>query len=113
MRGVLLLPLLEDPVRVELAGVIHLLDIRTRGLLHAHPSQSGNALADGGQVVEEGRGAMLLAEVLDGADLRGGWLQQLGLLGLGRLGDLGGQRHILQLGTDEGESEYFSRYVGG
>ena len=103
---VLLLVLLEHTVGVELAGIGHLLDVRAWLGGDGHPAESRDGLAHGGQVVEEGAAAALLAELLCGADLlRDGLEQRLhhvggGLLALG-CGDQDGT-HGLVGGLDHG-----------
>lgn len=50
---------------------------------HGHPAQSGDALADGRQVVEEAAAAVSFSEVLDLLDVIGDRLQQVTQLRLG------------------------------
>lgn len=66
---VLLLPLLEHTVRVELAGVVHLLDVGRGRRSHRHPAQRRNTLRYGREVVEQCRGTILLPVLLYSADL--------------------------------------------
>lgn len=97
VRLVLLFPLLQHAVGVELAGVVHLLDIgRGRGR-HGHPTQRRDALGNSRQVVEERGGAVLLAELLDGRDLLAGGREELHLFGLRRLAPCCSQLNVAEL----------------
>lgn len=67
----------EHPVGVEDRGIDHLPAIlRGRGL-HSHPAEAGNALTDGAQVVEKGRGSLAVAELDDGFNLLARSLEDL------------------------------------
>ena len=50
---VLLLPVLEDSVGVELARVVHLEDEGGWGGAYSYPSQGGNGLRQSGEVIEK------------------------------------------------------------
>ena len=53
MFVILLLPVLEDPVGVELARVVHLEDEGGRGGADGDPAQGRNGLRQGREVIEK------------------------------------------------------------
>ena len=64
-KKLLVFPVFQDSIRVELASIIHLFDVGSRSGSHGDPSQCGNAFADGAQMIKQRRRAILLSKRLD------------------------------------------------